>query len=235
MNAPSVMQILRFSLLLVAVISYGSLHSSNTVATELDKKAVGKFLRTFCAECHGDETQEGERRLDQFKLPIKTVAQLITADEIIDQLTLKSMPPSDAPQPDDQQRVKLITHLRGAIAEARGRFDSTGGRTVIRRLSNREYENTMAALFNRRVDTLGLTADFPKDGTSNHIDTIGETLVTSGFLLDEYFQAASRMVDLRLGKPPTEEKQWHFTNNFRQYEELSGSHKSVFNYNFLCL
>jgi hypothetical protein len=80
-----------------------------------------------------------------------------------------------------------------------------------------------------------LTADFPKDGTSNHIDTIGETLVTSGFLLDEYFQAASRMVDLRLGKPPTEEKQWHFTNNFRQYEELSGSHKSVFNYNFLCL
>jgi hypothetical protein len=90
MNAPSVMQILRFSLLLVAVISYGSLHSSNTVATELDKKAVGKFLRTFCAECHGDETQEGERRLDQFKLPIKTVALLITADEIIDQLTLKS-------------------------------------------------------------------------------------------------------------------------------------------------
>jgi hypothetical protein len=43
------------------------------------------------------------------------------------------------------------------------------------------------------------------------------------------------MVDLRLGKPLTEEKQWHFTNNFRQYEELSGSHKSVFNYNFLCL
>jgi hypothetical protein len=235
MNAKSVPQVFRFSLLLVAVISCGSLYTSHAAATEPDKKAVGKFMRTFCAECHGDETQEGERSFDQFKLPIKTVAQLITADEIIDQLTLKSMPPADASQPDDQQRVKLIIDLREAIAEARGRFDSTGGRTVIRRLSNREYENTMAVLFNRRVDTLGLTANFPKDGTSNHIDTIGETLVTSGFLLDEYFQAASRMVDLRLGKPPTEEKQWHFTNNFRQYEELSGSHKSVFNYNFLCL
>jgi hypothetical protein len=237
MNAMSVPQVLRYSLLLVVAIFSGSLHTDNAVATERDKKKtdVGKFTRTFCADCHGAEVQEAERSFSQFKLPIKTVAQLITADEIIDQLTLKSMPPSDAPQPDDQQRVKLITHLREAIAEARGRFDSTGGRTVIRRLSNREYENTMAALFNRRVDTLGLTADFPKDGTSNHIDTIGETLVTSGFLLDEYFQAASRMVDLRLGKPPTEEKQWHFTNNFRQYEELSGSHKSVFNYNFLCL
>ena len=237
MNAMSVPQVLRYSLLLVVAIFSGSLHTDNAVATERDKKKtdVGKFTRTFCADCHGAEVQEAERSFSQFKLPIKTVAQLITADEIIDQLTLKSMPPSDAPQPGDQQRVKLITHLREAIAEARGRFDSTGGRTVIRRLSNREYENTMAALFNRRVDTLGLTADFPKDATSHHIDTIGETLVTSGFLLDEYFQAASRMVDLRLGKPLTEEKQWHFTNNFRQYEELSGSHKSVFNYNFLCL
>ena len=237
MNAMSVPQVLRYSLPLVVVISCGSLHTDNAVATERDKKKadVGKFIRTFCADCHGDEVQEGERSFDQFKLPIKTVAQLITADEIIDQLTLKSMPPSDASQPDDQQRVKLITHLREAIAEARGRFDSTGGRTVIRRLSNREYENTMAVLFNRRVDTLGLTADFPKDATSHHIDTIGETLVTSGFLLDEYFQAASRMVDLRLGKPPTAENQWHFTDNFRQYEELSGSHKNVFNYKFLCL
>lgn len=237
MNAMSVPQVRRYSLLLVVVICCGSLHTDKAVATERDKKKadVGKFIRTFCADCHGDDVQEGERNFDLFKLPIKTVAQLITADEMIDQLTLKLMPPSDASQPDDQQRVKLITHLRAAIAEARGRFDSTGGRTVIRRLSNREYENTMAALFNRRVDTLGLTADFPKDATSHHIDTIGETLVTSGFLLDEYFQAASRMVDLRLGKPATEEKQWHFTNNFRQYEELSGSHKSVFNYNFLCL
>ena len=237
MNSMSVPQVLRNSLPLVAIIVYGCLYTDNAVATERDKKKtdVGKFIRTFCTECHGDEVQEGDRNFDLFKLPIKTVAQLITADAMIDQLTLKLMPPSDAAQPDDQQRVKLITHLREAIAEARGRFDSTGGRTVIRRLSNREYENTMAALFNRRVDTLGLTANFPKDTTSHHIDTIGETLVTSGFLLDEYFQAASRMVDLRLGKPPTEEKQWHFTNNFRQYEELSGSHKSVFNYNFLCL
>lgn len=237
MNAISVSQVLRYSLPLVVVLFCGFLPTGNAVATERDKKKadVGKFIRTFCRECHGDEVRESERNFDLFKLPIKTVAQLITADEIIDQLTLKLMPPADASQPDDQQRVQLITHLREAIAEARGRFDSTGGHTVIRRLSNREYENTLAALFNRRVDTLGLTADFPKDGMSNHIDTIGETLVTSGFLLDEYFQAASRMVDLRLGKPPTEEKQWHFTNNFRQYEELAGSHKSVFNYKFLCL
>jgi hypothetical protein len=59
---------------------------------------------------------------------------------------------------------------------------STAARTVMRRLSNREYENTLATLFGRRVDTLGLTADFPKEKASEHIDTIGKSLVTSGFL-----------------------------------------------------
>ena len=105
----------------------------------------------------------------------------------------------------------------------------------MRRLSNREYENTLEVLFNRRVDTLGLTADFPKEETSHHLDNIGSSLVTSGFLLDQYFQAASRLVETRLGKPRMEAKSWHFTDNFKQYEELSNSHRNVFKYQFLCL
>ena len=58
-------------------------------------------------------------------------------------------------------------------------------------------------LFGRRVDTLGLTADFPKEKTARHLDTIGQSLVTSGFLLDQYFQSANRLVETRLGKPAT--------------------------------
>ena len=196
---------------------------------------LSQFIRTYCSDCHGDDAQEGERDFASFKLPLTTIEQLISADEIIDQLTLKLMPPSDAAQPEERERLDALKLLRSGIVDARQRFDSTGGRTVMRRLSNREYENTLAVLFNRRVDTLGLTANFPKDGTSNHIDTIGDSLVTSGFLLDAYFQSASRLVDLRLGKPETPEQEWHFKGNFKQYEELAGSHKSVFDNRFLCL
>jgi len=125
--------------------------------------------------------------------------------------------------------------MRGGITAARSQFESTGSRTVMRRLSNREYENTVETLFGRRVDTLGLTADFPKDKTSHHLDNIGDALVTSGFLLDQYFQSANRLVESRLGKPEMEPKSWHFTKNFQQYEELTGSHKQAFNFEFLCL
>ncbi|PAY20404.1 hypothetical protein CKO51_06090 [Rhodopirellula sp. SM50] len=196
---------------------------------------VADFLGQYCAECHNADSAEGNREFDSFKLPLASVEQQIIADEIVDQLTLKLMPPEDAPQPTDGERLAVLDALRNGIDASRQRLKGSGGRTVMRRLSNREYENTLATLFDRRVDTLGLTADFPKDNTVGHMDNLGESLVTSGFLLDQYFQAANRLVEARLGKPAMEPKTWHFRDNFRQYEELSNPHRSALNYEYLCL
>ncbi|QEG02792.1 hypothetical protein Mal15_69130 [Stieleria maiorica] len=196
---------------------------------------VAEFLGRYCAECHSAGSAEGDRQFDSFRLPLTSVDQLITADEIVDQVTLKLMPPEDAGQPTEEKRLELLDVLRKTIESSRERFNTSGGQTVLRRLSNREYENTLATLFDRRVDTLGLTADFPKDNTVAHMDNLGDALVTSGFLLDQYLQSASRLVEARLGKTRMEPKTWHFRDNFQQYEELSGAHRSVFNYEYLCL
>ncbi|WP_372899477.1 DUF1592 domain-containing protein, partial [Stieleria sp.] len=196
---------------------------------------VADFLGQYCAECHDADSAEGDREFDSFTMPLASVEQQITADEIVDQLTLKLMPPEDAPQPTDAERLALLGTLRRGIEASRQRLKGSGGRTVMRRLSNREYEHTLATLFDRRVDTLGLTADFPKDNTVGHMDNLGESLVTSGFLLDQYFQAANRLVEARLGKPAMEPKTWHFRDNFRQYEELSNPHRSALKNEYLCL
>lgn len=202
---------------------------------QLEEDFTTTFLGKYCMNCHDSDTAEGDRNFEAFKLPIQSEQQLITADEIIDQITLKQMPPEDSEQPSDEQRLKVLETLRASISKSRSQFDGSSSRTVMRRLSNREYENTLATLFNRRVDTLGLTADFPKEKTSKHMDNIGKSLVTSGFLVDQYFQAASRLVEMRLGKPVVKPKSWHFTDNFKQYEELAGSHRAVFNFEYLCL
>ena len=199
------------------------------------EKAVFQFVGKYCLECHDADVQKGERDFEAFDLPLKTEQDLITAKEIVDQLTLREMPLKKADQPEDEERLEAIRALRGSIASARGKIESTAGRTVMRRLSDREYENTLATLFGRRVDTLGLTADFPKENTSRHLDTIGASLITSGFLLDQYFLAANRLVEARLGRPEMKPKDWHFKDHFVQYEELTGSHKSAFNFDFLCL
>ena len=198
-------------------------------------KLVQQFLGKYCLECHDADAQKGDRAFDAFALPLKSVADLIEARDIIDQLTLKEMPPKKADQPKDDERIAMIRALRDGTVAAHAKFQTTGSRTVMRRLSSREYENTLAVLFGRRVDTLGLTADFPKEKTTEHMDTIGKSLVTSGFLVDQYFQSANRLVETRLGKPATPPKDWKFNSHFVQYEELQGSHKSAFNYRYLNL
>jgi hypothetical protein len=200
------------------------------------QKVLSQFLGKYCLQCHDADTEKGDREFESFKLPLAAVADMVTAKEIVDELTLREMPPKKAKaHPSDDERLTIIRILREGIAASRDKFASTTGRTVMRRLSNREYENTLAALFGRRVDTLGLTADFPKEKASEHIDTIGKSLVTSGFLLDQYFQSANRLVETRLGKPDTPSKSWDFNGHFVQYEELQGPHKQAFNFRYLCL
>ena len=212
-----------------------ALATSFAHAADDTPKLVQQFLGKYCLECHDADAQKGDRAFDAFALPLKSVADLIEARDIIDQLTLKEMPPKKADQPKDDERIAMIRALRDGTVAAHAKFQTTGSRTVMRRLSSREYENTLAVLFGRRVDTLGLTADFPKEKTTEHMDTIGKSLVTSGFLVDQYFQSANRLVETRLGKPATPPKDWKFNSHFVQYEELSGSHKSAFNYRYLNL
>ncbi len=198
-------------------------------------KFVGQFLEQYCAECHDSDVQKGDRSFEKFVLPLKSTNDLVDARDIIDQLTLKEMPTKKADQPRVEERLAMIRALRDASSTTFRKLESTGSRTVIRRLSSREYENTLAVLFGRRVDTLGLTADFPKEKTTDHIDTNGKSLVTSGFLVDQYFQSANRLVEARLGKPAMEPTSWHFNSHFVQYEELQGPHKAAFNFRYLNL
>ncbi|TLD71553.1 DUF1592 domain-containing protein [Phragmitibacter flavus] len=199
------------------------------------RELVLQFLSSYCLECHDSDVQKGDRDFALFGLPLSKEADLIEAKDIIDQLTLKEMPPKKSDQPSDEERIAMVRALREGVVAARGKIQSTGSRTVMRRLSSREYESTLATLFGRRVDTLGLTADFPKEKTSHHIDTIGQTLVTSGFLVDQHFQSANRLVEMRLGKPSMQPQEWHFNGHFVQYEELQGSHKDAFNFGYLNL
>ncbi len=212
----------------MVMLHLGRLPASGDVVTQ--------FLGKYCFDCHDSDLRKGDRNFEGFQLPLKTRQDLIDARAIADQLLLHEMPPRKAEQPNDAERIAVIQTLRGGIAATRGKLASVaGGRTIMRRLSNREYENTLETLFGRSLATLGLTADFPKENTSENMDNIGDTLVTSGFLLDQYFQAANRLIELRLGRPDTPARTWRFDGHFLQPEELSGSHKSAFNYRYLCI
>lgn len=199
------------------------------------QERLSQFLKTYCMDCHNQQNAEGNRDFESLGLPLTSELQIVTATEIIDQLTLRQMPPQDAEQPTTEDSIAFIEFLRDNVQDARMQLKSTGGRTVLRRLTNREYENTLATLFGRRVDTLGLTTEFPSETATHNLERIGSEMITSGVLLDKYFAAANRLIELRLNKEEMASQEWHFQGNFKQYEELQGPHKSVFDYRYLCL
>ena len=86
-------------------------------------KVVQQFLGKYCLECHDADVQKGDRVFDAFALPLKSVPDLIDARDIIDQLTLKEMPPKKAEQPKDDKGEAS----KGGAAPAAGGAAPKGG------------------------------------------------------------------------------------------------------------
>ena len=229
-----------------AGFSAASLGTGQLLAAESPPGDVaGRFLKRYCLDCHSGAEAEAGRDFSSFRLPPDSAAGLATLDEVLLQVELRQMPPPEAEQPPPDEREALVAALRQGLVAVRERFSKGTPRSTLRRLSYREYENTLATLVDRQVETLGLTAGFPREQSEESFDTLGAGQVTSGFLLDRFFQAADRLVEYRLGRRSAggaaaaglaaEPQTWTFTDNFRQYEELTGAHKRVFNYESLCL
>ncbi|MCB1122169.1 MAG: DUF1592 domain-containing protein, partial [Verrucomicrobiae bacterium] len=100
------------------------------------------------------------------------------------------------------------------------------GETVLRRLNHREYFHTIEDLFQMNMNMFDPTDSFPGERVVEHQDNVGDALVTSGYLLDQYIKAANQIVEKAL---PFEEKpqpqEWTFRGNFLQQSELNNRHK----------
>ncbi len=174
------------------------------------------FLKTYCNDCHGAEKQKGDRRFDQLALPVAKLDTLIELKDIIDQINLDEMPPKKAKQPSAAELKAFLEQTTQALTEGREKLASTGGSTVLRRLNRHEYINTIGDLFSLNMAAFDPTTKFPRDQSAEHMENLGDVLQTSGYLLDQYLEAADAVVEkvFALQKPPTEQT-WHFTGNFK--------------------
>ncbi len=220
----------------IALLALGGSVFAEDKKPTLKAKVAMDFVANYCFECHDDLTQEGERSFHDLEFPITDLNGLIAVQEIIDALNLGDMPPKKADQPDDKERLAAVEALTAQVADVYAGLKSTGGQTILRRLNEREYLNTIEDLFARRIDTFAPTRNFPTDQTYDHVDTLGDVLVTSGFLLDNYFHAADQIVEKSLGQIEKPElKEWTFKDSFKPGAEMSFSHKAVFKNRYLCV
>jgi len=182
---------------------------------------VAPFLKQYCWRCHGQEKQKADRRFDLFEYPIANDDALADFQDALDALNLGEMPPEEEPQPDDSKKAEVVAWMTAAIKDVQTRRASTGGETVLRRLNRREYRFTISDLFGLDIEGYDPTENFPADQQVHHLDNQGATLVTSGFLLNQYLNAADSILEKALpltDKP--EERTLVFDDGFVHQPEI---------------
>ena len=204
---------LRFTLFWVVA---SSTLCSSAVGAATDAEPVHGFLKTYCLDCHGATKQKGERRFDALTLPATKADTLIEIKDILDQMHLGEMPPKTAPQPSSEARAEFVRRLTQALVDGRRKLAGTDGSTVLRRLNRREYVNTIGDLLAMNMAAFDPTTKFPRDQSAENMENLGDVLQTSGYLLDQYLEAADAVVEKAFARDrPCPERRWRFTGEFR--------------------
>jgi hypothetical protein len=196
---------------------------------------VQPFLDSYCVKCHGAKSQKGDRRFDELDGTIADDNTLLDYQDILDLLNLGEMPPEEAKQPTDHARRDVIESLTGSI-RAFHQSRSNRASTVLRRLNGREYRNTVRDLLDLDVTAFDPASAFPRDQTSQHLDNVGEALVTSGHLLARYLEAAEQVVEKAITPIEKPEVQtWSFRDGFHQQPEIDQVHRKTNGYSHMTL
>lgn len=205
-----------------------SLFADDGLATE--------FLQEYCVACHGGDEPAGERSFEQLGEGIDGDDTAIDYRDILDQLNLGAMPPEDEQQPTISERQRVVELLSERLKAYQSQLAATTNETVLRRLSAREYRNTIRDLLALNTTMFDPTVKFPRDQMTHHLDNVGSELVTSAHLLVRYLEAAESIVDKAmypLEKP--EVQTWRFEDNLHQQPEIDQVHRKTNHFGHLTL
>ena len=170
----------------------------NTVIDSTSKEAlyyknnIRPIVETYCFECHGEEKQKGDMRLDTLHWNMINGRDAERWHAALNVINLGEMPPKKKPQLKNEERQKLVGWLsknldKAAIAKRKD------NKRVMRRLTKVQYTNSLNEL-------LGVSVNFgdvlPNDGKSKMgFSNNGNILQTSALHLDYYQKIAREALD----------------------------------------
>lgn len=170
-----------------------------------DWAKVEPILVEHCYSCHDADTEKGDFNLEALAPEFLDAEKAGHWIEVMDNLNASEMPPSDKPQPSGAERALVTEWIAKQLEQARRQGQATGGRTLLRRLTRAEYENTVR-------DLLGVIFEpgknpgtlLPPDGAMDGFDRVSQGLHLDPSLMAKYFEVAQVVADraVQLGDPP---------------------------------
>jgi len=173
-------------------------------ALEPEQAKIQSFLSSHCYRCHGQTSQKADRRFDQLDFSNIRLTDAGLLQDILDQINLGAMPPEGEVQPDVSAIKPAVSFLTSLLNKLGEESQASSGKVILRRLNRFEYRNTIRDLFDLEMSDFDPTVTFPADSVTEGFDNVGEGLVTSGYLLQNYLDAARKVADkvIRPGPRP---------------------------------
>ncbi len=159
---------------------------------------VFSFVEKSCAGCHNASVKSGDVDLKSLQTAKTFDQDREIWEKVVDKLKTGQMPPPGVPRP-LEATTKSVTHWIETEFDRLDRMVTPeAGRVTARRLNRAEYNNTMR-------DLLGIDirpADgFPADTAAFGFDNISDALNLTPALLENYVDAAERVVRTALFGP----------------------------------
>ena len=147
------------------------------------------LVHKYCLGCHSTAKHIGDLDLERFTSVSAVLKHPKVWQAVVEQVNLGEMPPKGMPQPAAAERARLLTWVRGVLAQAAQARAGDPGPVVLRRLNNAEYTFTIRDLTG--VPSLDPAKEFPADSAAGEgFTNTGNSLAMSPALVSKYLDAA---------------------------------------------
>lgn len=203
----------RMSLLVAGLVLYGlgALGRTAEPAPKPSDKVPLPFLEQHCKDCHAGAKPKGDFRLDSLAQDFGDKANRERWLAVSEQVKSGAMPPKGKPRPPAKDARALTDWIDGRAAAV----EVAQGRVPMRRLNRAEYENTVRDLLGVDID---LKDVLPPDTAVNGFDNGAEALHVSSFLMEQYLEAADKVLDAAVVNGP---RPWMIKKRFDIKDEKS--------------
>jgi uncharacterized membrane protein len=156
------------------------------------KNNIRPIIETYCFECHGEEKQKGDMRLDTLHWNMINGRDAERWHSALNVINLGEMPPKKKSQLKDEERRELVNWLSDNLKKA-AIAKQKDNKNVMRRLTKVQYTNSLNEL-------LGVSVNFgdplPDDGKSKMgFSNNGNILQTSALHIDYFKKIAREALD----------------------------------------
>ena len=148
------------------------------------------LLKTHCGSCHMEGENEAGVSFDDYTTIDKIRQHTSTWEQIRGVVRAEAMPPPDSSNMTGEERKKLSDCIQSILHDVDCQCEFPTPVVTIRRLNQKEYDNTIQDLFGIDIYPSKQIA-FVSDDVGNGFDNQGEVLSIAPIMMEKYLQAAA--------------------------------------------